>query len=403
MSASERLPGPFLRLWTADALSTAGDGFTLVAAPLLLTTLTDNPVLIAGGAFAAQLPWLLFGLHSGTVVDHTDRRRLIMRVDAVRAVLMAGLAVSILTGEVTVAIVYLLLFASGAGDTLVVTAGTSMVPMLVGPGQLTRANARLIATRLGGGLLLARPLGAWLFTHGHATPFFVDAVSFFAGVVLLFGLPVRKEPVGAVPRKRGGVREGLQILWADRVLRVLALCIFVMNVTLSGTMAVLVIYSTRRLGLGPTGFGLLGAALAVGGLVGTALVSRLLKRFGTTMLLKVGLLIESGTQLTLAITSSQWVAGAALLIFGIHSSVWSVLTVSLRQHRTTDGVRGRVMAAYMVLSVGGSALGALLGGTLVAVGSITTPMWFGAAVVAVVFLAVMPTLRSADVELQTTS
>ena len=88
------MPRGFLRFWASDALSSAGDGFTLVAAPLLLVTLTDNPVLIGAAGFAAQLPWLLFGLHSGSVVDHSDGRRLIMRVDAARAVLMAGLALA---------------------------------------------------------------------------------------------------------------------------------------------------------------------------------------------------------------------------------------------------------------------------------------------------------------------
>ena len=99
--------------------------------------------------------------------------------------------------------------------------------------------------------------------------------------------------------------------------------------------------------------------MAVGGLIGTALVGRLRQRFGTSTLLKAGLLIELGTHLTLALTSTWAVAASALLIFGIHGSVWSVLTVSLRQHRTTDEVRGRVMSAYMVLSVGGAAIGSL--------------------------------------------
>ena len=57
ISKGERLPGPFLRFWAADTLTSAGDGFTLVAAPLLLVTLTSSPILIAGGVFAAQIPW----------------------------------------------------------------------------------------------------------------------------------------------------------------------------------------------------------------------------------------------------------------------------------------------------------------------------------------------------------
>ena len=87
-----------------------------------------------------------------------------------------------------------------------------------------------------------------------------------------------------------------------------------------------------------------------------------------------------------------------LAVFGVHSSVWSVLTVSLRQHRVADEVRGRVSSAYTVLSVSGSALGALLGGALVELGGITAPMWFGAACVAGVFALAIPNLRKDEVQ-----
>jgi predicted MFS family arabinose efflux permease len=394
IKATQRLPGPFLRMWTADALSSAGDGFTLIAAPLLLVTLTSSPILIAGGVFASQIPWLLFGLHAGAIVDKTDQRKLIMAVDLVRALLMAGLAVAVFTDAASVALVYLLLFASGIGDTMVMTAGIALVPALVPRSLMTRAYSRLVATRLIGASLIARPLGAWLFTRDASIPFAVDALSFLGGVLLLARVPSPARPTvdnaGEPKPDDGGVRGGLRLLWRDRVLRVLALCIFVMNVTLSATLAVLVLYAGERLGLGPTGYGLLGAATAVGGLAGSVVVDRL-----------VGLAIECGTQLILAITTSPWVAAFVLAVFGVHSSVWTVLTVSLRQHRTADEVRGRVSSAYTVLSVSGSAIGALLGGTLVELGGITTPMWVGAACVAGVFALAIPNLRADEVRLET--
>lgn len=397
----------FRRLWISDALSSAGDGFTLVAAPLLMTTLTSSPILIAAAAAAQYLPWVLFGLLSGAIVDRCDQRTLLISVDCVRAALMAGLALAVATGAATVALVYLSLFASGVGDTLVVTAGTALLPRLVERAQLTRANARLMATRLVGGTLLARPVGAWLFTHGASTPFAVDAVSFLAGIAFLVGLrSAPAEPAGrpapGSPRRPISVAElraGIAFLWHDQILRTLALCIGVMNVTFAATMAVLVLYARGRLGLAATGFGLLLAVLAVGGLIGTAVVNAAVHRFGVSVLLKVGLLIEAGTQLALAITESRWVAGTALAIFGVHAAVWTVLTVSLRQHRVPAQLQGRVNSAYVVLSVGGAAVGSLLGGVLVQVAGLTAPMWFGAAVVALVFAAALPALRPAAIEL----
>jgi MFS family permease len=396
------LPATFRRLWASDALSTAGDGFTLIAAPLLMLTLTSNPILIAGAAAAPQLPWLLVGLASGALVDRVDQRSLLIWVDVVRAGLMAALAVIVWSGDATVGAVYLLLFLSGLGDTVVATAATAILPTLVDRADLTRANARLLSTRLVGGALLARPIGAWLFSRDAGTPFAVDAVSFVVGAFLVIGLPARRVPAPtgtgapAAPRR---VRDGLHLLWADPILRTLALCIFVMNVTLCATTAILVLVARDRLGLGASGYGLLLASLATGGLIGTAVVNRLLDRFGTALLLKVGLLIEAGTHLALALTRSPWVAGVTLLVFGIHSAVWSVLTLSLRQHRISDEARGRVSASYTVLSVGGAALGSILGGVLVRVAGLTAPMWFGTVVVAIVFAVSLPTLRQSSITL----
>lgn len=404
MTISTALPPAFRRLWAADALSSAGDGFTLIAAPLLMLTLTSNPILVAGAAAAPQVPWLIAGLASGALVDRLDHRALLISVDTARALLMALLAVLVWTDTASVPLVYVLLFLSGLGDTVVVTASTAILPRLVGRDQLTRANARLLSTRLVGGGLLARPIGAWLFSRGRGTPFAVDTVSFLLGVLLLTRLPARRARTAGIEAPASGpgprrVREGLQLLWADPILRTLALCIFVMNVTLSAVIAILVLVARDRLGLGPTGYGLLLASLAVGGLIGTAVVNPLLDRFGPARLLQAGLIIEAATHLSLALTRSPWVAGVTLLVFGVHSSVWSVLTASLRQHRITDEARGRVGAAYMVLSVGGAALGALLGGVLVHVSGLTTPMWLGVVVIAAVFATSLPTLRPEAIQL----
>ena len=402
---TSRLPAAFQKLWLSDTLTTFGDGFTMIAAPLLMTTLTRSPLLIAGGAAAQLVPWLIFGLFSGAIVDRVDQRRLIMVIDTLRAVCLLTLGLLVVTDSASVPTVYLLLFLSGFGDTFVVTAGSALVPRLVDRPELTRANARLTATRLIGGTLVARPIGAWLFSVHRGAPFLVDAASFLAGVLLLIKLPVRPLANGSTEDSRlaiaslgSNVRVGLAVLWRDVILRTLAQCIFVMNLTLAATMAILVLYARDRLGLHPAGYGTLLSTLAVGGLIGTAIVDPARRRFGATVLLKIGLLIEAGTQLALALTHSGWVAGIALAIFGVHGAVWTVLTVSLRQERVSDEVRGRVMAAYMVLSVGGAALGSVLGGALVEMDGIATPMWFGAIVVFVAFLVALPVLRASAID-----
>jgi MFS family permease len=89
-----RLGPDFRRLWTANAVSNLGDGVTLVAGPLLVASLTADPTAIAAAVLAQQLPWLLFSLVSGALVDRLDRRRLIVTVNLARAVVLAALAAS---------------------------------------------------------------------------------------------------------------------------------------------------------------------------------------------------------------------------------------------------------------------------------------------------------------------
>jgi MFS family permease len=74
----------FSKLWIAFAISNTGDGLVMVAGPLLAASLTRDPALVAGAAFAQNLPWLLFALASGAYVDRVDRQRLILVINLAR-------------------------------------------------------------------------------------------------------------------------------------------------------------------------------------------------------------------------------------------------------------------------------------------------------------------------------
>lgn len=368
----------------AKAVSNVGDGVTLAAGPLLLAALTDDPVLVGGGVFAQQLPWLLFSLVSGVFVDRLDRRRLIVVVDLARAAVVAALALAVATGHASVALVYACLFLLGTGETLADNASSALLPSLVRPADLPRANARLMAVHVVGNQLAAPPLGAALFVVAAALPFGLDAASFALSALLVAAVRGAPAPAPAPRRSVGAeIGEALRWLWRHRVLRVIALCLCLMNMTLTGVMAVLVLYSRQRLGLGEAGYGLLLSASAVGGVVGTAIAAGVIARFGASAVLRVGLLVETATHLSLALARSPWVAGVTMGLFGVHAVVWGVITQSVRQREVPDELRGRVGSAYFLLAIGGSAVGALLGGVLAAGFGITAPAWFAFAVMVV--------------------
>jgi MFS family permease len=366
-------------------VSNVGDGVALAAGPLLLASLTSDPALVAAAMFVQQLPWLLFALPAGVYVDRLDRRRVVVLANLVRAAVVAGLAAAVAAGVATVAVVYAALFVVGTMETLADNASTALLPAVVAPEDLPRANARLMGVQLVGNQLLAPPLGAALFVAAAALPFGLNAATFVVAAALLTTLRGRFQPEPTEPQRplRQDIATGMRTLLGHPVLRMLAVCLCLMNVTLVGAFAILVLYARERLGLTEVGFGLLLAASAVGGIAGTVVASRLQRRFGTALLLRVGLVIETCTHLSLALARMPWVAIATMVVFGAHASLWGINSLSWRQRAVPDELRGRVNSGYFLFSVGGAALGALGGGFVARGLGITAPFWvaFGGMVV----------------------
>jgi Na+/melibiose symporter-like transporter len=369
----------------ANAVSVAGDGVTVTAGPLLAASITHDPLLVAGALFAQQLPWLIFTLFSGVLVDRLEPCRLMVIVDLLRAAAIGALAASVLAGAAHLAALYGALFILGTGSTVSDTAALSLPPLLVGPQDLVRANAGLQAVQLLGADLAGPPLGAYLFVLAAGLPFAFDAATFVAGAALIASIRRRTaDPAPGRTSLRQEITEGIRWLAAHPGLRMLAATICVMNVMLGNTLAILVLYARVRLGLGAEGYGLLLACSAAGGVIGTVIVQRLLARSGPSLLLRIGLIIECATHVSLALTRRPWVAALTLAVFGVHNGVWNVVTVTLRQTAVPGPLRGRVNSVYYTFAMGGFALGSLAGGLLAREFGLTAPFWVAAAAVAVV-------------------
>jgi MFS family permease len=413
MDATPRtgLGRPFRLLWTANTVSALGDGVTSVAAPLLIASMTGSPLVVSGAVFAATLPWLLFSLLSGGLVDRLDRRRVMVVVDWIRAAAIGALGVAVALHHGGVGLLYAVIFLIGTGETLFRAASMSLLPSVVRPEQLEPANGRLSGARTVVHDMIAGPLGGLLFATAAATPFLLDAGSFAIGAALLSllpgtfratpaavptvppvtppGMPVGVEPGTAAPRTslRTEIVAGVRWLLAHRLLRTLALLMGLLNVTLTAALSILVLLATRRLGLGSVGYGLLFTALAVGGLFGALTGNWLIRRFTASVTLRVGLLVETAFHLTLALSASPIVVGAAFAAFGVHAALWTIVSTSIRQRLTPPEMLGRVNSAYLFLVAGGNAIGALLGGVVATHFGLTAPYWIGFVVAALVTAA----------------
>ena len=377
------LGGEFNKLWAAGACSGLSDGLTLVAAPLLAASLTHNPTLVAGLTFAQRLPWLLFALPSGALVDRLDRRRVMVAVDLGSAALLGLLGVAVLLRLASLPLLYAVFFLLGSGETLFDTSAVAVLPAVVPREQLPAANARLAGTFTVTNQFAGPPLGGVLFATAAALPFLCGTGGLAAAAVFVIALrghfKVERPPA---PRTdlRAEIAEGLRWLWRQRLLRTLALTLALLNLTMVAQNAITVLFARERLGLSDGGYGLLVASYGVGGVLGSLVAARVIARLGASRELRLAILIEAGAPAAIALSHSGLLVGVIFVIFGAHAVIWGALLTSLRQELTPAGLRGRVESAYRLLDYGVAAPGALLGGLLATHFGLAAPFWLGAAV-----------------------
>ena len=395
---TQPLGARFAKLWAASTASALGSGLATIAAPLFVAAHTRSPLIVSATSAAAWLPWLLFALPGGVLVDRVDRRRLMVTIDWIRVVVMAVLATALLAGRGGIVMLDAALFVINTGEVIFRSASQAMIPAVVPRARLERANGWLVGGATVTQQMIAGPFGGFLFVLAACVPFFVNAGTYAVSAVLI-GLVAGTYRASSRPGADGDrsprpahplwaeLAEGFRWLAHQRVLRTMTVLIGLLNVTLTATNAVLVLLVKERLHLGAVGYGTLFTCEAAGAVLGSAIGDRLIRLVTATWTIRIGLLIEAGLHLTLAISRSAYIDGLMLFAFGVHAALWTIVGSSLRQRLTPPEMLGRVASTSLFIAAGGNCVGAVLGGVIAARFGITAPYWTGFVVAALVSAA----------------
>lgn len=184
----------------------------------------------------------------------------------------------------------------------------------------------------------------------------INAISFAASSALLAAIPGRfrhQRQATYTTTLRTEIMEGLRWLLAHRLLRAIAIMVGVTNLLAGAWLAILVLFAKDELHVTDTGYGLLLAAFAAGGTLGSLFAARLSQRFGTARVLLAEVVLEGVTTVALGLAANAWLAGALLVALGFQVLVWNVVSASLRQALLPDQLIGRVISAYRPISLGG--------------------------------------------------
>jgi MFS family permease len=324
---------------------------------LVLTVLTDGSATALGIVTGLQfLPFLLLAPWAGLIADRFPRRRILVLTQSMLALSSLVLGLLAVTGTAQLWHVYVVALLQGITTAIDNPARQAFVSDLVPPETLANAVALNSASfnlgRLVGPGLAGLVIAAW----GTGEALLLNTLTFvfvLAALVLIRGTELRGIPRG---RARGGIREGFAYVRHRRDLQLVLLLVFVLGTFGMNFQITMALMATQVFGKGAGEFGLLGSIMAVGSLSAALLAARRrLPRLRVLLLALVGFTVASAIA---AAAPSYWFFAASLVPVGLSALTAITTANAMVQTRVAPEMRGRVMALYMAIFMGGTPAGA---------------------------------------------
>jgi MFS family permease len=382
---TEKLGPGFNRLFGASAISNLADGLLAVAAPLLAITLTKNPVLISMLSALVMLPWLLFAIPIGLVVDRVDKRLLVTITNVLRFVIAGLLALAISTDFVTIYWLLLAAFLIGICEVATDTAAQSLIPVILEKKHFERANSRLNIAETVIQNFIGGPLSGFLYATAVVLPFVLNSAGFLIAAIFVFLIPAhlikesRSEPQETAEKKSfiEDIKFGLKYLWSDLDLRGLVTITTSLGFFYSLSMSTMILFITEVLGLQAKFFGVLMAGAGSGAIIGALVTPKISKKFGRGKVLAFAIFMSSIT---------YWVFGVIGFVTSFFITNWNILLMSCYQVLIPTELYGRIHGARRTFVWGVMPLGAFLGGVIAQAG-LRLPLLVGGGVTTLISLA----------------
>jgi MFS family permease len=400
---------PFTWLWWSQTISLFGSQVTIIAIPLLAFLSLGASAMEMGLLAAVEtLPYLIFSIPAGVLVDRVDRRGLLVVTNVLRATMLLAVPAAAAVGLLSLPLLYAVAFAVGTLSVVFDVAYQSYVPELLRPGELLRGNQRIELSESAARTVGPTIGGSLVAVLGGATAVIVDAASYLLASVALLGAgrpraatsdagppairsatPERRQGAfdiweyaeslesrvaelearlvrGKPARRRAeGVTAGLRIVLGDRILRDMAISTSVFNLASAAIIAVFFLFAARDLGLGPTEIGMLFGIGNVGFVVGALVVGIVTSRFGVGPTLIASAI--GGALATVVMPFASGVFAVGILLFGrflgaFTIPLFNVNARALRQSRAPIEALGRVNSIFRLIDWGTLPVGALMGG-----------------------------------------
>jgi len=353
-------------LWSGQVISTLGSAASSVIYPLLILAMTDSPAAAGIAAALQSVPYLIFCLPAGALIDRWDRKRVMIFCDAGRAFTVFTIPVALWLGALTVWQLYAAAFVEGSLFVFFNIAEVAALPRVVPATQLPQAAAQNEAA-FSAAHIVGPSLGTLLYqTLGRAAPFVADAISFVVSSLslLLIRTDFRAKP-SAVPASnlRAEIFEGLRWLWHQPLIRYMAFLTGGVNLVNAAT-TLIVIVVAKQLGASNIEIGFIFSIGGIGGVVGSLIGGQVQKRFSFGQAIVFLIWVEAALFPLYAVVPAYMLLALVCALMYLTGPVYNVVQFSYRLALIPDALQGRVNSTFRLLAFGFIPVGAAMSGFL---------------------------------------
>jgi len=385
--------GPaFNRMWASSVVSNLSDGILIAAAPLLAITLTDSTVLISAIGSMVMLPWLLFAIPIGVLVDRVDRRYILAGANATRSAVVGVLALLIATNHVTIYWLLCASFVIGVCEVAADTTAQSLIPQILKEENFEKGNSRLQISETVIQGFVGAPLSGFIYAIAIWLPFFVNSLGFTISALLALSIPikylqdVRTDDVTKEKKKFvADMKFGIKYLYNEKALRRLVLTTASIGVCYSMGTATMVLFIIKELELPKQLFGVILTIQGLGAVAGAFVAPRLSKKLGRGNVMTFGITSSSAVLLLQGFSPNIYIFVALATFGGFAISQWNILLMATYQTVIPNELYGRIHGTRRTLVWGMMPIGSLLGGVLAHYG-LRLPMHVGGAIATTIAL-----------------
>lgn len=357
----------FVWLISGQTISEFGSTITAFAIPWLMLQLTGS-ALQMGLAFAVGFtPYLLLSLPAGVWADKFDRKRMMMIADGGRMVLIISIPLAHWVGGVSVVQLYIIQAGLSAFAALFDTAYVACLPNVVSKEQLPSANAALQTGMSGSQILGPALAGTFIALFGAENTVIADGASFLISILSLLTIHKRFSSTGVAPlsgNMLSQIGEGLQFVWAHKLIRTISLFTMVINLGSAATGAILLYRLQHDLHVSASVAGFIMTGFSVGAVVGSLTAGLLTRYFKMGTLMSAAMFASSFPAFMIAFATWPPLIAVANFVVGVSAVVWNVQSVSLRQSVIPDHLLGRCSSAIRMIAWGSMPVGSAAGGAV---------------------------------------